>query len=137
MRKKFKTLPKFKNEREEARFWTTHDSTDYVDYSKARRVGHNGFMKSHSAALRKEAPTLLARYRYPIQWHRGKGTWSAWPVGLPVVAMDTTREKTRRKLYRAIESHLECLMERGLPLPPPPRKAKGPDEVYAIAIWRS
>ena len=72
-------------------------------------------MRSHTTALRKEAPALLARYRYPIEWHRGKGTWSAWPVGLPVVAMDTTREKTRRKLYRAIESHLECLMERGLP----------------------
>jgi predicted DNA binding CopG/RHH family protein len=38
MRKKFKTLPKFKNEREEARFWATHDSTDYVDYSKAQRA---------------------------------------------------------------------------------------------------
>ena len=137
MRRKFKTLPKFRNEREEARFWATHDSTDYVDYSKARRVGHNGFMKSHSAALRKEAPALLARYRYPIEWHRGKGTWSAWPAGLPVVAMDTTKEKTRRKLYRAIESHLECLMERGVPLPVPPRKAQGPDEVYAISIWRS
>jgi predicted RNase H-like HicB family nuclease len=46
--------------------------------------------------------------------------------------MDTTREKTRRKLYRAIESHLECLMERGLLLPRPPRKAKEHDEVYAI-----
>ena len=44
--------------------------------------------------------------RYLIEWHRGKGTWSAWPVGLPVVAMDTTIEKTRRKLYRAIEIHL-------------------------------
>jgi hypothetical protein len=108
-----------------------------VDYSKARRVIHNGFMKSHSVALRKEAPALLARYRYPIEWHQGKGTWSAWPVGLPVVAMDTTRDKTRRKLYRAIESHLECLMERGLPLPHPPRKAKGPDEVYAISLWRN
>ena len=31
---------------------------------------------------------------YPIQWHRGKGTWSAWLVGLPVVAMDTTKAKT-------------------------------------------
>lgn len=38
MRKKFKALPKFRSESEEARFWATHDSTDYVDYSKAKRV---------------------------------------------------------------------------------------------------
>ncbi len=38
MKKKLKTMPKFKNEREEARFWATHDSTGYVDYSKAKRV---------------------------------------------------------------------------------------------------
>lgn len=94
-------------------------------------------MGPQAAFLRKERSSLLARYHYPIQWHRGKGTWSAWSVGLPVVAMDTTKEKTRRKLYRAIESHLESLMERGVPLPPPPKKVQGPDEVYAISIWRS
>jgi len=31
-------LPKFKNEKEEFEFWSTHDSTKYVDYSKAKRV---------------------------------------------------------------------------------------------------
>ena len=36
--KKFKTLPKFKNEKEELAFWSAHDSTDYVDYSRAKRV---------------------------------------------------------------------------------------------------
>ena len=81
--------------------------------------------------------SLLARYQYPIRWHRGKDTWSAWPVGLPVLAMDTTKERTRRRLYRAIQSHLECLIERGLPLPPPPRKSQGGTEVYAISLWRS
>jgi predicted DNA binding CopG/RHH family protein len=38
MTKKLKITPKFKNEKEEARFWTAHDSTEYVDYSKAKRV---------------------------------------------------------------------------------------------------
>lgn len=33
--KKLKKIPKFKNEDEEDRFWSTHDSTDYVDWSKA------------------------------------------------------------------------------------------------------
>lgn len=38
MNKRFKELPKFKNEDEERDFWATHDSTDYFDWSKARRV---------------------------------------------------------------------------------------------------
>lgn len=33
--KKLKTIPKFKNEDKEDGFWSTHDSTDYVDWSKA------------------------------------------------------------------------------------------------------
>jgi predicted DNA binding CopG/RHH family protein len=36
--RKLKKLPKFKNDREEFKFWSTHDSTDYIDYSKANRV---------------------------------------------------------------------------------------------------
>ena len=33
-----KKLPKFTNEDEEREFWSTADSTSYVDWSKARRV---------------------------------------------------------------------------------------------------
>lgn len=36
--KKLKKIPKFKTEDEEAEFWNTHDSTDYLDWSKARNV---------------------------------------------------------------------------------------------------
>ena len=36
--KKLKTIPKFKNEKEERKFWQTHDSTEYVDWSEARKV---------------------------------------------------------------------------------------------------
>lgn len=40
MKKKtpLKTIPHFENEDEEREFWQTHDSTDYFDYSKSRRV---------------------------------------------------------------------------------------------------
>ena len=37
MSKKFKPIPYFKTEAEERVFWQTHDSTEYVDWSKARR----------------------------------------------------------------------------------------------------
>jgi hypothetical protein len=36
--KKPKTPPAFKTEAEERKFWETHDSTDYIDWSKAERV---------------------------------------------------------------------------------------------------
>jgi predicted DNA binding CopG/RHH family protein len=36
--KKLKPLPVFKSEEEEREFWATHDSMDYIDWSKAERV---------------------------------------------------------------------------------------------------
>lgn len=38
MAKRLKKIPKFRNEDEEARFWNTHDSIEYVDWSKAKNV---------------------------------------------------------------------------------------------------
>ncbi len=35
---KLKPIPRFGNEAEEREFWETHDSSEYVDLSKARRV---------------------------------------------------------------------------------------------------
>ena len=35
---KLKSIPKFKTEDEEREFWSTHDSTEYIDYSKAKRI---------------------------------------------------------------------------------------------------
>jgi predicted DNA binding CopG/RHH family protein len=35
---KLKKVPKFKSEKEELEFWATHDSTEYIDYSKAKGV---------------------------------------------------------------------------------------------------
>lgn len=33
---KLKKIPKFKNEAEEQKFWQSHDSSDFVDWSKSR-----------------------------------------------------------------------------------------------------
>ena len=35
---KLKPIPKFKTEAEEREFWETHDSTEYIDWSKAVRA---------------------------------------------------------------------------------------------------
>jgi predicted DNA binding CopG/RHH family protein len=38
MSKRPDPVPAFANEAEERRFWETHDSTQYLDWSKAQRV---------------------------------------------------------------------------------------------------
>ena len=38
MSKKLKPVPFFETEAAERHFWETHDSMDYVDWSRARRV---------------------------------------------------------------------------------------------------
>jgi hypothetical protein len=38
MNKKLKSIPKFRSEAEERRFWQTHDSSDYIDWARAARA---------------------------------------------------------------------------------------------------
>ena len=38
MKKKKKKIPKFTSEEKEREFWAKEDSTEYVDWEKARRV---------------------------------------------------------------------------------------------------
>ena len=38
MNKQTKTVPKFADEAQERMFWETHDSTEYLDWSKAKKV---------------------------------------------------------------------------------------------------
>ena len=38
MNAKHKSIPAFRDETEEHQFWETHDSTDYLDWGKAKRV---------------------------------------------------------------------------------------------------
>ena len=38
MNKRLKPIPKFSDEAAERKFWETHDSTEYVDWSKAQRA---------------------------------------------------------------------------------------------------
>ena len=38
MKKQIKTIPEFATEQEERLFWEEHDSSEFVDWSKARQV---------------------------------------------------------------------------------------------------
>ena len=53
MKKKTKTIPKFRNEQQERAFWEIHDSTEYVDWSKAQRASFPNLKRStQSISLR-------------------------------------------------------------------------------------
>ena len=56
--KKRRVTPKFKSEAEERRFWETHDSTDYVDWSKAERVRFPN-LKPSTTAISIRLPSAL------------------------------------------------------------------------------
>ena len=51
--------PKFKSESEERKFWETHDSTDYIDWSKAERVRFPNLKPSTTAICIRLPPGLL------------------------------------------------------------------------------
>lgn len=61
--KDLKQIPKFKNEQEEADFWNTHDSADYIDWLNAERTTlPNLKPTTESISLRLPVP-LLARIK--------------------------------------------------------------------------
>jgi predicted DNA binding CopG/RHH family protein len=58
-KKRRKPIPRFRDEAEEREFWATHDTTDYVDWSKAQRaVFPNLHPSTESISLRLPAPLL-------------------------------------------------------------------------------
>jgi predicted DNA binding CopG/RHH family protein len=61
--KNLKTIPDFKSTEEEAEFWDTHDSTEYVDWSKAEKtIFPNLKFSTESISIRLPSP-LLARLK--------------------------------------------------------------------------
>jgi len=58
MARALKKVPKFRSEAEERKFWETHDSTDYVDWSKARRVRFPN-LKPTTKAISLRLPVML------------------------------------------------------------------------------
>lgn len=61
--KKLKKIPTFKNEDAERGFWATHDSTDYIDWSKAERVIFPNLKPSTQSISLRLPKYLLARIK--------------------------------------------------------------------------
>ena len=58
-KKRLKPIPRFHNEAEEREFWATHDTTDYIDWSDAKRAAFPNLRPStETISLRLPAPLL-------------------------------------------------------------------------------
>ena len=63
MNKKLKKIPKFASEKKEREFWQTHDSTAYVDYSKAERMSFPNLKLSSTPITIRLPLSLLDRLK--------------------------------------------------------------------------
>ena len=63
MNRTLKAVPAFANETEERRFWETHDSMDYVDWSKAMPVRMPNLKPSSSSISPRLPLPLLERIK--------------------------------------------------------------------------
>jgi predicted DNA binding CopG/RHH family protein len=63
MNKKPRSIPKFRSEAEERRFWETHDSADHIDWSKAERVRLPNLKPSTTSISLRLPVTLLDRIK--------------------------------------------------------------------------
>ncbi len=61
--KKFKKIPVFKTEDEEREFWATHDSTEYIDWSKAEKAVFPNLKPSTESISLRLPSFLLARIK--------------------------------------------------------------------------
>jgi predicted DNA binding CopG/RHH family protein len=85
MTKRLKPVPTFANEAEERQFWETHDSTDYIDWSKAQRVRFPNLKPTSAAiSLRLPAPLLerikVAANKRDVPYQSLIKTWLAEKV---------------------------------------------------------
>jgi predicted DNA binding CopG/RHH family protein len=53
-----KTIPKFKTEAEERKFWESHDSTEYLDWSMAKKINLPN-LKPSSTSISLRLPNCL------------------------------------------------------------------------------
>ncbi len=60
---KIKKIPAFKSEDEERKFWDTHDSTEYVDWSRAEETVFPNLQPSTQTISLRLPESLLARIK--------------------------------------------------------------------------
>jgi predicted DNA binding CopG/RHH family protein len=61
--KVLKKIPEFKNEKEEKKFWEEHDSSEYIDWSKAEAVRFPNLKKSTKSISLRLPEDMLERLK--------------------------------------------------------------------------
>ncbi|OHD68132.1 MAG: hypothetical protein A2W19_01935 [Spirochaetes bacterium RBG_16_49_21] len=61
--KTLKKIPKFKNENDEINFWERNDSTEYIDYSKAKKLSLPNLKPSTKSISIRLPESLLQRLK--------------------------------------------------------------------------
>ena len=95
MTKKLKKIPRFANEDAERSFWETHDSTDYVDWSKAERGVRFPNLKFSTQSISLRLPLSLlneikvAANKMDVPYQSLIKVWLADRVGKPELAQRT------------------------------------------------
>ena len=88
MNRRAKSIPKFRSEAEERYFWETHDSSDYVDWTKAQRLRFPNLKPSTIAISLRLPVTLLERIKIAankrdVPYQSLIKTWLAEKIGTP------------------------------------------------------
>ena len=83
---KLKSVPKFRNEVEDRRFWETHDASNYVDWSKSERVRLPNLKPSTTSISLRLPVTLLERIKVAankrdVPYQSLIKTWLAEKIG--------------------------------------------------------
>lgn len=86
MTKNLKPVPNFRSEEEEREFWRTHDTTEYLDWSKARRVQFPNLKPSTKSISLRLPVSLLERIKVEankrdVPYQSLIKTWLAEKVG--------------------------------------------------------
>jgi predicted DNA binding CopG/RHH family protein len=63
MNRRLKPAPRFRNETQERRFWESHDSSDYLDWSKAKRARFPNLKPSTTSISLRLPLSLLERIK--------------------------------------------------------------------------
>lgn len=87
MNKKLKSIPKFRSDAEERQFWETHDSSEYIDWSKAERLRFPNLKPSTTAISLRLPVALLERIKVAankldVPYQSLIKTWLAEKIGI-------------------------------------------------------
>jgi predicted DNA binding CopG/RHH family protein len=97
--KKLKPIPQFRSDEEAGEFWMTHDTTEYLDWSKVRRVRFSNLRPS-TATISLRLPQRLLEELRTLANERDVPYQSLLKVYLAErVAKERTRRRTRSRRH--------------------------------------